>query len=90
MGQAQVNVDAMAGAAALAYQGWSPTGLAAEADADPGDVGNSPAGLLVPADGAPTATSTWATMRWRVQSSLSTAGFRANGKTWSGLWWQNV
>jgi hypothetical protein len=90
MGQAQIQVDAMAGATDFPHQGVGPTGLAAEADADPGEVGNSPAGLLLPANGAPTATSTWATMRWRVQSSLSTAGFRANGKTWSGLWWQNV
>ena len=52
MGQAQVHIDAMAGAAALAYQGCRPTGLAAEADAHPGDVGDAPAGLLVPADGA--------------------------------------
>jgi len=52
MGKAQIHVDAMAGAAALAYQGGGPTGLAAQTDADPGDVGDPPAGLLVPADGA--------------------------------------
>ena len=41
----------MAGAAAFPHQGWGPTGLAANADTDPGDVGDAPAGLLVPADG---------------------------------------
>jgi len=52
MRQAEINVDAMAGATAFPHQGWGPTGLAAEADADPGDVGDPPAGLLLPANGA--------------------------------------
>ncbi len=43
MGQAQVGIDAMAGAGALANQG--PDG-----DADPGDVGHPPAGLLITPD----------------------------------------
>ena len=42
----------MASATALPDQGWGPTGLVAEADSDPGDVGDSPAGLLLPANGA--------------------------------------
>ena len=52
MGQAQIDVDAMAGATAFPHQEVGPVALAAEADADPGDVGDPPAGLLLPADGA--------------------------------------
>ena len=48
----------MAGAVALPHQGWGSTGLVTQADADPGDVGDAPAGFLLPADWAPTATST--------------------------------
>ena len=42
----------MAGTAAFPHQEVGPVALAAEADADPGDVGDPPAGLLLPADGA--------------------------------------
>ena len=52
MGQAQIHIDAMAGAAAFPHQGVGPTGLATQTDADPGDVDDAPAALLVPADGA--------------------------------------
>jgi len=50
MGLAQVHVDAMAGTAALANQGCQPTG--GDGDAHTGGVGDAPARLLVPADGA--------------------------------------
>jgi hypothetical protein len=47
MGLAQVNVDAVAGAAALADQGRQAWGV--DRDPHPGGVGDAPAGLLVPA-----------------------------------------
>ncbi len=48
MGLAQVGVDAVAGACALADQGRPGTGL--NCDPHPGGVGDAPAGLLVPAN----------------------------------------
>ena len=53
MGQAQVPVDAVAGAAPLSHQAGRPHGLAAQADAHPGDVGHPPAGLLLPTQRPP-------------------------------------
>ena len=50
MGLAQVDVDAVAGTAALADQGWLAG--AADADAHPGGVGHPPARPVVAADGA--------------------------------------
>jgi len=50
MGQAEIHIDAMAGAAALPHQGVGPTGLASQADADPGDIGDTSARFLLPAD----------------------------------------
>ena len=50
MGLAQVGVDAVAGAAALADQ--LGTAALTHGDAHPGGVGDSPAGALVPADGS--------------------------------------
>ena len=58
MGQAQVDVDPVAGAAALPHQGRDSTGLTAQTNAHLCDVGDTPAGFLLPADWAPTATST--------------------------------
>ena len=52
MGQAEIGVDAMASAAPFSHQGGPSLGLAPQANADPGDVGHAPAGLLVPANGA--------------------------------------
>ena len=51
MGQAQVDVDPVAGAAALPHQGRDSTGLTAQTDAYLCDVGDTPTGLLVPANG---------------------------------------
>jgi hypothetical protein len=47
VGQAQVGVDAVAGAGALADQGAIDAGM--DGDAHAGDVGDPPAGLVVPA-----------------------------------------
>jgi hypothetical protein len=48
MGQAQIGVDAVAGAGALADEGAMGPGV--DGDAHAGDVGDAPAGLLVAAD----------------------------------------
>ena len=50
MGLAQVHVDAVAGTAALAHQRRQASG--SDGDAHPGGVGDTPTGLLIPADRA--------------------------------------